>query len=152
MRSINGGLMYVNIQEVQYSCTCQCIYTLHLTICCRDGIISNILRDTQYIISTWRIQSLANGTLRTTLQPSYSITFSHPPIKNLNEDMHGFLWHRFRSTYYAQSQSVQEPAFITNMKKTMHAKYQCSHYRPGVAQRVGRGIALLFHDRGTRMG
>ena len=23
-------------------------------------------------------------------------------------------------------------------------------YRPGVAQRVGRGIALLFHDRGTR--
>jgi len=27
-----------------------------------------------------------------------------------------------------------------------------SHYRPGVAQRVGRGIALLFHDRGTRRG
>ena len=25
-----------------------------------------------------------------------------------------------------------------------------SHYRPGVAQRVGRSIALLFHDRGTR--
>ena len=27
-----------------------------------------------------------------------------------------------------------------------------SSYRPGVAQRVGRGIALLFHDRGTRRG
>ena len=25
-----------------------------------------------------------------------------------------------------------------------------SRYRPGVAQRVGRGLALLFHDRGTR--
>ena len=25
-------------------------------------------------------------------------------------------------------------------------------YRPGLAQRVGRGIALLFHDRGTRRG
>ena len=25
-----------------------------------------------------------------------------------------------------------------------------SRYRPGVTQRVGRGIALLFHDRGTR--
>jgi len=25
-------------------------------------------------------------------------------------------------------------------------------YRPGVAQRVGRGIALLFHDRSTRRG
>ena len=28
-------------------------------------------------------------------------------------------------------------------------KYSC--YRPGVAQRVGTGIALLYHDRGTRM-
>jgi len=27
-----------------------------------------------------------------------------------------------------------------------------SRYRPGVAQRLGRGIALLFHDRGTRRG
>jgi len=27
-----------------------------------------------------------------------------------------------------------------------------SHYRPDVAQRVGRGIALFFRDRGTRRG
>ena len=27
-----------------------------------------------------------------------------------------------------------------------------SRYRPGVTQRVGRVIALLFHDRGTRRG
>jgi len=27
-----------------------------------------------------------------------------------------------------------------------------SRYRPGVAQRVGTGRALLFHDRGTRRG
>ena len=31
-------------------------------------------------------------------------------------------------------------------------KVKLSRYRPGVAQRVGRGIALLFHDRGTRRG
>ena len=31
-------------------------------------------------------------------------------------------------------------------------KVKWSHYRPGVAQRMGRGIALLFHDRGTRRG
>ena len=31
-------------------------------------------------------------------------------------------------------------------------KVKRSRYRPGVAQRVGRGIALLFHDRGTRRG
>jgi hypothetical protein len=32
----------------------------------------------------------------------------------------------------------------------MEIKVKCSCYRPSVAQRVGRGIALLFHDRGTR--
>jgi hypothetical protein len=32
----------------------------------------------------------------------------------------------------------------------IHIKVKWSRYRPGVAQRVGRGIALLFHDRGTR--
>ena len=31
-------------------------------------------------------------------------------------------------------------------------KVKRSRRRPGVAQRVGRGIALLFHDRGTRRG
>ena len=31
-------------------------------------------------------------------------------------------------------------------------KLNQSRYRPGVAQTVGRGIALLFHDRGTRRG
>ena len=31
-------------------------------------------------------------------------------------------------------------------------KVRWSRYRPGVAQRVGRGIALLFHDRCTRRG
>ena len=31
-------------------------------------------------------------------------------------------------------------------------KVKCSCYRPGVAQTVSRGIALLFHDRGTRRG
>ena len=30
--------------------------------------------------------------------------------------------------------------------------YKWSRYRPGVAQRVGRGKALLFHNRGTRRG
>ena len=34
--------------------------------------------------------------------------------------------------------------FIRNLK--------WSRYRTGVVQRVGRGIALLFHDRGTRRG
>ena len=44
-------------------------------------------------------------------------------------------------------------------KRTQHKikegkNVKWSHYRPSVAQRVGRGIsiALLFHDRGTRRG
>ena len=32
----------------------------------------------------------------------------------------------------------------------IYQKVKWSRYRPGVAQRVGRGIALLLHDRGTR--
>jgi len=39
-----------------------------------------------------------------------------------------------------------------NIKSLIKEKVKCSRYRPGVAQRVGRGIALLFHDRGTRRG
>ena len=34
----------------------------------------------------------------------------------------------------------------------VNVKVKWSRYRPGVAQRVGRGIALLFHDRGIRRG
>jgi len=35
----------------------------------------------------------------------------------------------------------------TNVK---NVKVKISRYRPGVAQRMGRGIALLFHHHGTR--
>ena len=31
-------------------------------------------------------------------------------------------------------------------------KLKLSSYRPGATQRVGRGIALFIHDRGTRRG
>jgi hypothetical protein len=34
----------------------------------------------------------------------------------------------------------------------LHIKVKYPRYRSGVAQRVGRGIALLFHDLGTRGG
>jgi len=41
-----------------------------------------------------------------------------------------------------------EEGIVTNIK----VKVKWSRYRPGVAQRVDRGIDLLFHDRGTRRG
>jgi hypothetical protein len=38
--------------------------------------------------------------------------------------------------------------FVSKVKK----KVKQSHYRPEQAQRVGRGIALLFRDLGARRG
>ena len=53
---------------------------------------------------------------------------------------------QLRVTYVTVLYEVRNPLLktIKNVKR--------SQYRPGVAQRVGRGIALLFHDRGTRRG
>ena len=39
-----------------------------------------------------------------------------------------------------------------NVIECKKVKVKWSRYRSGVAQRVGRGIALLFHDGGTRRG
>jgi len=52
-----------------------------------------------------------------------------------------FFWPRCNTTQLTR---------IPNAIKGKEVKW--SRYRPGVAQRVGRGIALLFHDRGTRRG
>jgi len=41
---------------------------------------------------------------------------------------------------------------ITRYWKLCILSVKWSRYRPGVAQKVGRGIALLYHDRGTRRG
>ena len=41
---------------------------------------------------------------------------------------------------------------MRRVRATVVAEQKWSRYRPGVAQGVGRGIALLFHDRGTRRG
>jgi hypothetical protein len=45
-----------------------------------------------------------------------------PNINNLNHDIQEFLTQCFKSAYYAQSYSVQEPVFIKNPKKNLHAK------------------------------
>jgi len=53
------------------------------------------------------------------------------------------------------SSSRTAPAVSNADKMTPHyvkVKVKFSRYRPGVAQRVGTGIALFFHDRGTRRG
>jgi len=43
-------------------------------------------------------------------------------------------------------------SFVCINNNNNNNKVKWSRYRPSVAQRVGKGIALLFHDRGTRRG
>ena len=47
---------------------------------------------------------------------------------------------------------VKEGLASVSLNTVVCKKAKCCRYRPGVAQRVGRGIALLFHDCGTRRG
>ena len=56
----------------------------------------------------------------------------------------------WRLTAWAGRHSLLTPEVY--LRNIFLQKVKCSRYRPGVAQRVGRGIALLFHDRGTRRG
>ena len=41
---------------------------------------------------------------------------------------------------------------VRNIYTYIKVKVKWRRYRPGVGQRVGRGIPLLFHDHGTRRG
>jgi len=60
-----------------------------------------------------------------------------------------FLWRDWnrRKTIHPNQINTGEEQF-----EQVKVKVKWSRYRPGVAQRVGRGLALLFHDRGTRRG
>jgi len=52
----------------------------------------------------------------------------------------------------AGARSKSFTSFYIYIYVCVKKKVKWSRYRPGVAQRVGRGTALLFHDRGTRRG
>jgi len=47
---------------------------------------------------------------------------------------------------------TQTPTFLLYMRLNDKGKGKGFRYRPGLAQRVGRGIALVFHDCGNRRG
>jgi len=53
-------------------------------------------------------------------------------------------------------QNTERGLFIITLTRYIYiyikVKVKWSRYKPGVAQRVGRGIAVLFHDRGTWRG
>jgi len=69
------------------------------------------------------------------------------------------IWN-FRGFFENLSRKFKFHYNMTRITGTLHEdvctfmimKVKWSRDRPGVAQRVGRGIALLFHNRGTRRG
>jgi len=54
------------------------------------------------------------------------------------------------TVYCEFTQNLQAASVTMHMSILVLIKVKWSRYRPGVALRVGRGIALLFHDCGTR--
>ena len=60
--------------------------------------------------------------------------------------------HRYSATFDVPPQSAVTNSSAVSSFDNIYIKVKWSRYRPGVAQRVGRGIALLFHDHGTRRG
>jgi hypothetical protein len=54
--------------------------------------------------------------------------------------------------YYYFKIHRKQCKYINKIYKRVKVKVKLSRFRPGMAQRVGRGMALLFHDRGTRRG
>ena len=64
--------------------------------------------------------------------------------------------HSYPLTLHATFSIIHWPAsfryILINIKEYVKVKVKWSRYRPVVAQRVGGGITLLFHDRSTRRG
>jgi len=78
------------------------------------------------------------------------LTWSYNRVKKANFTHNLFLVY-FVNLYmflaYLGPSSGGTTVFIQQL-----VKVKWSRYRSSVAQKVGRGIALLFHDRGTRRG
>ena len=88
-------------------------------------------------------------TLRRSLLPPpsrYCPFFSWATLKSEAEGRSDTLAHMYQSTRHYHH--ITGSSLILYIK----VKVKWSRYRPGLAQRVGRGIALLFHDHGTRRG
>jgi len=69
----------------------------------------------------------------------------------------GFNGCNFKTTWlylieYKAYRTVVLRQSLPNIFHYIEVKVKFTRHRPGVAQRVGRGIALLFLDRGTRRG
>jgi len=88
--------------------------------------------------------SVADGYQYFTAHYTSNYTLTSPP-SNCKIHCHENPWPH--SAFCDSNVYLSLSSYIKRGKK-VKVKWSC--YRPSVAQRVGRGIALLFHDRGTR--
>ena len=72
-----------------------------------------------------------------------------PPLTN-QVRFFAKLWYVFLSSSMRTTYAVR--LIDLHVVNVYDVKVKWSRYRPGVAQRVGRSIVILFHDRGTRRG
>jgi len=80
-----------------------------------------------------------------------TLAFSSIPIKSTQAEDHGVAGRGI--IFFQKSWSrLKILGARRGTQSKFYSEVKWSLYRPGVAQRVGRGIALLFHDRGTRRG
>ena len=63
-----------------------------------------------------------------------------------------FKKHLFVLQHFEHVPSTYCKGICTGYLVQVKVKVKFSRYRPSLAQRVGRGISVLFHDRGTRRG
>ena len=74
------------------------------------------------------------------------------PHYNFNVYLHFYLYSRRLPHVRTKNVAVHCVCVCVCVCTYICIKVKWSRYRPGVAQRLGRVIALLFHDRGTRRG
>ena len=90
-------------------------------------------------------------------ESNYSFVTSACPYEIIRLPLDDFSWN-FIFKHISKIFKKYIQVSLTRITSTLHknlctfvtVKVKWSRYRPGVVQRVGSGIALLFHDRGIR--
>ena len=79
-------------------------------------------------------------------------TISPPVLPTLTYSFNNTPTTSVMTPWYPRERYAIWPAINQFVLSCFYKDVKCSRYRLGVAQRVGRGIALFFHDRDTRKG
>jgi len=98
------------------------------------------------------VRKIAKSNINSLMSASLSVWKNSAPTGRIF--MKSGIWEFFENILKKKNQVLKN---LTGLTSTLHEDLRTSMviippplYRPCVAQRLGRGIALLFHNRGTR--